>query len=36
MSKEVKFDDVLNDVLNEQPTPGASVKVLTAPMFTKL
>lgn len=34
--KTVKLDDVLNDVLNEQPTPGASVKVLTAPMFTKL
>ena len=35
-SKTVNLNNVLNDVLNGQPTPGASVKALTAPMFTKL
>lgn len=29
-------DNVLDNVLGDQPTPGAGVKVLTAPMFTKL
>lgn len=35
-SKTVNLNNVLNDVLNGQSTPEASVKVLTAPMFTKL
>ena len=35
-SKTVNLNNVLNNVLNDQPTPGVGVKVLTAPMFTKL
>ena len=35
-SKTVNLNDVLNNVLNDQPTPGAGVKALSAPMFTKL
>ena len=34
--KTVNLNNVLNDVFNDQPTPEAGVKVLSAPMFMKL
>ena len=35
-SKTVNLNNVLNDVFNGQSTPETGVKVLSAPMFTKL